>query len=163
MFGTARGGRARERGGGSRRSAAFPAGSAGLFLSALLSGLLFGACASTGGSIVSGDLLTEDQLAEVRYETLYELLRNHPRIRMQGTGGGEQIYVEDRTAWGVTPGARWRAALVYVNDSRALDPVPRVRELRIEEIRRLEILTSTEASARFGGHGYNPIISVYLK
>ena len=84
-------------------------------------------------------------------------------IRIQGTGAGEQIYVEDTTAWRVTPGPRWRTALLYVNDSRALDPVPTVREIRVEEIRRLEILTSTEASARFGGHGYDPIISVYLK
>ena len=153
MFGAAGTGRRRERVGSH----------GGVVAAGLVALLVFGACASTGGSIVSGDLLTEDDLAELRYETLYELLRNHPRIRMQGTGGSEQIYVEDRTAWGVTPGARWRAALLYVDDSRALDPVPRVRELRIDEIRRLEILTSTEASARFGGHGYNPVISVYLK
>lgn len=161
--GARRTGRASGRRGGIARGAAGPRRSIGrpATISGLL--LLLAACASTGGVGPSGKLLTERDLSHVPHQMLYELLRNHPLIRMQGTGGGEQIYVEDRTAWGVTPGSRWRPALLYVNDSRALDPVPRVRELRVDEIRRLEILTSTEASARFGGHGYDPCIAVYLK
>lgn len=117
------------------------------------------------GSSVSSALLTEKDLAELPPMTVFDLLSRHSRIRIDRTGADQRLFVEDRSTMGTAGGAsdRWRRADVYLNGRRDIDPLGTVRLLRIEDVKRIEILTSTEASSRFGGDGYTPIIAIQKK
>lgn len=123
------------------------------------------ACASAGGSAgaYTRSLVTAEDLAAVPEMSLYDFLRQHSRIRITNPGGGEQIFVEDRTPWEATPQSQWRRADVYVNDRRVFDPIATVREIRTTGVARLEILTSTEASARYGREGYTPVVAIVTR
>lgn len=120
-----------------------------------------------GGSSFSSAILTEKDLADVPSMTVFELLSRHSRIRIDRTGADQRLFVEDRSTMGTagvaTGSDRWRTADVYVNGRRDFDPLGTVRLLRVEDVRRIEILTSTEASSRFGGDGYTPIIAIRKK
>lgn len=126
------------------------------------------ACASGGsggmGRATSRDLITAEDLAEVPADmTVFDLLRQHSSVRVQGSGGGQTIYVEDRTAWNMGAGPRWRAADLYVDERRQFDILGTLRLMSVSEVARLEILGSTDASARYGGGGRTPVIAITTK
>ena len=56
--------------------------------------------------------------------------------------------------------SRFRGVEVYVNERRTPDPMAAIRDLMTDEIKRLEILSSAEASSRYGGDGYIGIIAI---
>lgn len=120
-----------------------------------------------GGLSLSSPLLTEKDLAKLPSMTVFELLSRHSRIRVDRTGADQRLFVEDRSTMGTggvsTTGDRWRAADLYVDGRREFDGLGTVRLLRVDEVQRIEILTSTEASSRFGGDGYTPIIAIRRK
>ncbi|MFQ5690395.1 MAG: hypothetical protein ACE5HQ_09010 [Gemmatimonadota bacterium] len=117
----------------------------------------------------SASLITDKDLAKIPTMSVFELLRRNNRIRFLGTGAGQDIYVEDRGTMGATGtrntagSSRFRLAEVYIGERKALDPLDTLRSLRTDEVKRIEILTSTDASARFGGAGLTPVISIRLK
>ena len=130
-------------------------------------------CATAGGASADGSggndaflrsLITREELSGLPPSmTVFELIRQHARTQVRGGGGGEAILVEDRTTWEMTPQSRWRPARVYLNEREIPAGVSALKELRISEVRRIEILTSTEASARYGGAGYSPVIAIRLE
>ena len=142
-------------------------------LGAALLVALFGACASGGGGGDGGDFaafdqmrITQDMLAEVQPMSIYDFLRRHSRVRIERVsandpnagGSGEAIFVEGRA--GLTAGDRVTTAAVFVDDRQVFDPIATVREMRTNQIQRLEILRAGEASGRFGGSGYSGAISI---
>lgn len=137
-------------------------------LSILFAAFGVGACASGGsgggssGAAYSSDYVTGDDLAELPDMTLYEFLQQHSMVRMEGTGGGQVIQVEDK-AWRTGLGSKWQPAWLYVNGTRDFDPLGTARLLSIHEITRLQFFSSTDASARFGGDGYTPVIAIQTR
>lgn len=140
---------------------------------ALLVGL-FGACASgganggDGGNFAAFDQMriSQDMLAEVEPMSIYDFLRRHSRVRIERVsssdpnagGGGEAILVEGRA--GLTAGDRVATAAVFVDDRKVFDPIATIREIRTDQIQRLEILRAGEASGRYGGSGYAGAVAI---
>lgn len=108
------------------------------------------------GNAFTATLITDDDLEQLRNMSVYELLRQHSRVRIQEFSGiGEIILCEEREVVGT-----YRGCPVYLNERRAHDPIATVRDLRIHDVRRLEILRRTEASSRYGGHGYTGVVVI---
>ena len=55
---------------------------------------------------------------------------------------------------------RFRGIQVYINERREADPVSAIREMSIDEVRQIQILRASEASARYGGDGYLGVIAI---
>lgn len=138
-------------------------------LLAILAALGLAACASGGasggmGRATSRDLITGDDLAELPPDmTVFDLLRQHSSVRVQGSGASQTVYVEDRTAWNMGTGPRWRTADLYVDERRQFDILGTLRLMTLSQVARLEILASTDASARYGGEGRTPVIAITTK
>jgi hypothetical protein len=115
--------------------------------------------------VFSNTLITEEDLAALPNPMpLYDMLRQHRKLRFERiSGGGEVILFTER---GVTSQpslsglSRFRGVEVYVNERRTPDPMAAIRDLMTDEIKRLEILSSAEASSRYGGDGYIGIIAI---
>ena len=73
-------------------------------------------------------------------------------------GSGEAILVEGRA--GLRAGERVATAAVFVDDRQVFDPIATIREMRTNQIERLEILRAGEASGRYGGSGYAGAIAI---
>lgn len=113
----------------------------------------------------SATLITEEDLAALPSMPLYDLLRQHNRLRfVRPAGSRELILFAERTPNRPTLfGERFRGVQVYVNERRALDPIGAIRDLDTDEVRRLEILSSAEASSRYGGDGWIGVIAIRTK
>ncbi len=98
--------------------------------------------------------------------TVYQLLRQHQRLRFErltGSGVGEVIIFAGRGVTGQTSLSgmgRFRGVEVYINERREADPVNAMRVMSIREIKQLDILSASEASARYGGDGWIGVISI---
>jgi hypothetical protein len=113
--------------------------------------------------VFSATLITEEDLAALPAMPLYDLLRQHNRLRFERlTGGGDVILFTDRSSTSVV-GGQLRGVQVYVNERRVPDPIVAIRDLYSDEVRRLEILNAAEASARYGGDGWIGIIAIRTK
>jgi hypothetical protein len=113
--------------------------------------------------VFSATLINEEDLAAIRPMPLYDVLRQHHRLRFERvSGGGEVIMFAERTSTSVVAG-EFRGVQVYVNERRVPDPIAAIRDLYTDEVRRLEILNSSEASARYGGDGWIGIIAIFKK
>lgn len=116
------------------------------------------------GRATSRDFITAEDLIQLPPDmTVFDLLRQHSSVRVQGTGGAQIVYVEDRTSWNMGLGPRWRAADLYVDERRQFDILGTLRLMPVSQVARLEILTSTDASARYGGEGRTPVIAITTK
>ena len=110
--------------------------------------------------VFSASLISEGDLAALPAMPLYDLLRQHNRLRFERlSGGGEVIMFAERRSSSSVAG-RLRGVQVYVNERRVPDPIAAIRDLYTDEVRRLEILNSAEASARYGGDGWIGIIAI---
>jgi hypothetical protein len=108
----------------------------------------------------SATLITEEDLAALPAMPLYDMLRQHNRLRFERlSGGGEVIMFTDRSSTSVV-GGQFRGVQVYVDERRVPDSISAIRDLYTDEVKRLEILDSGEASARYGGDGWIGIISI---
>jgi hypothetical protein len=115
--------------------------------------------------VFSNTLITDEDLAALPEPMpLYDMLRQHHRLRFERpAGGGEVILFTERGVTGqpsLSGLSRFRGVQVYINDRRTPDSIAAIRDLMTDEIRRLEILSSAEASSRYGGDGYIGIISI---
>lgn len=113
-----------------------------------------------GGAHVFGSRdITGEDLADLRTMSLYELFRQHPGVRfVRGPDGGEIMLCEDRVG-----GAGLRGCVVFVNDRQATGDIATLRSIYTDEVERLEILRSSEASNRFGGDGWDGAIVIHTK
>lgn len=109
-----------------------------------------------GGSrsrILGSSVIRAEDLLDLPEMSLYDLLRQHQLIRFDRVTGGEVILLTSVTAsrWNVS---RTQAVELRINERREPDGVNAIREMSIDEVSRIEILSRTEASARYGGDGY---------
>ncbi|MDH3732059.1 MAG: hypothetical protein OEU54_00935 [Gemmatimonadota bacterium] len=106
---------------------------------------------------------TED-LAALPKMTLYQLLRQHQRLRFERVQQGEAIVFAGRGVTGTTnlSGAvgRFRAVEVFIDERREADPVSALRDMWIHDVIQIDILSAGEASARYGGDGWLGAISI---
>ena len=115
-----------------------------------------GSLASGGGGrsrILGSEIIRSEDLLEFPEMTVYELLRQHSLLRFDRRTGGERILLQSVTAsnWSVS---RMQAVVLRVNERREPDAINALREMSIDEVSRIEILSRTQASARYGGDGY---------
>jgi len=112
---------------------------------------------SAGGSrsrILGSQVIRAEDLLDLPEMSVYELLRQHSLLKFDRLSTlGEVILLTSVTlsAWG---SHREQAVEVRINERREGDGVNAIRELSIDDVSRIEILTRTEASARYGGDGY---------
>ncbi|WP_419861900.1 hypothetical protein [Candidatus Palauibacter sp.] len=110
-----------------------------------------------GGSrsrILGSEVIRAEDLVDLPEMSVYELLRQHSLLKFDRMSTlGEVILLTSVTlsSWG---SFREQAMEVRINERREGDGVNAIRELSIDEVSRIEILTRTEASARYGGDGY---------
>jgi hypothetical protein len=110
-----------------------------------------------GGSrsrILGSEVIRAEDLVDLPEMSVYELLRQHSLLKFDRVSTlGEVILLTSVTlsSWG---SFREQAMEVRINERREGDGVNAIRELSIDEVSRIEILTRTEASARYGGDGY---------
>ena len=110
-----------------------------------------------GGSrsrVLGSEVIRAEDLVDLPEMSVYELLRQHSLLKFDRVSTlGEVILLTSVTlsSWG---SFREQAMEVRINERREGDGVNAIRELSIDEVSRIEILTRTEASARYGGDGY---------
>ena len=115
-------------------------------------------------------LIDEEMLAQLPDMSLREFLERHQLVRFRGSGsiqqrGGEALYVQDRGAAirGAVSSGRYVAGDLYINDRREFDVIGVLRDIRISEIRQIQILSSTDISSRYGGDGRVPGVAIRMK
>jgi hypothetical protein len=112
---------------------------------------------AAGGSrsrILGSEVIRAEDLVDLPEMSVYELLRQHSLLKFDRMSTlGEVILLTSVTlsSWG---SFREQAMEVRINERREGDGVNAIRELSIDEVSRIEILSRTEASARYGGDGY---------
>ena len=112
---------------------------------------------AAGGSrtrILGSQVIRAEDLVDLPEMSVYELLRQHSLLRFDRMSTlGEVILLTSVTlsSW---RSFREQAVEVRIDERREGDGVNAIRELAIDEVSRIEILTRTEASARYGGDGY---------
>lgn len=111
------------------------------------------------GRAYSSDLINAEDLLALPEMSVYQLLRQHQRLRFDRWTEGEVILFDHVVSNSLNQG-RFRGIQVYINERREADPVSAIREMSIDEVRQIQILTATEASARYGGDGYLGVIAI---
>ncbi|MXX70202.1 MAG: hypothetical protein F4Y74_14735 [Gemmatimonadales bacterium] len=112
---------------------------------------------AAGGSrsrILGSEVIRAEDLVDLPEMSVYELLRQHSLLKFDRMSTlGEVILLTSVTlsSWG---SFREQAMEVRINERREGDGVNAIRELSIDDVSRIEILSRTEASARYGGDGY---------
>ena len=105
------------------------------------------------GQAFSSEVIRAEDLLHLPEMSVYELLRRHQLLRFDRMSTlGEVILLTSATS--SLRAGRLQAVQVRINERREVDGVAAVRDLSIDEISRIEILTRTEASARYGGDGF---------
>lgn len=119
--------------------------------------------ARTGRAFNATTIRGED-LAPLPDMTVYQLLRQHQRLRFERVSGGEVIIFAGRGIDGVTnlsgSAGRYRGIQMFINERREADPVSAIRGMSIYDIVQIDILSAGEASARYGGDGWLGAISI---
>ncbi|MCG8467003.1 MAG: TonB-dependent receptor plug domain-containing protein [Gemmatimonadetes bacterium] len=122
-----------------------------------------GSLAKGTGNAYNSDLIREEDLVNLPEMSVYELLRQHTRLRFDRFSGvGEVILLDGVVSTSLNNG-RFTSVQVFVNDRREADGVSAIRGMSIDEIRRIEILSAGEASARRGGDGWVGAIEIITK
>ncbi|MYA32064.1 MAG: hypothetical protein F4164_07305 [Gemmatimonadales bacterium] len=112
---------------------------------------------SAGGSrarILGSEVIRGEDLLDLPEMSVYDLLRQHQLLKFDRVSGvGEVVMLQSvtLTSWG---SSRFQGLEVRVNERREADGVNTLREMSIDDVSRIEILSRTEASARYGGDGY---------
>ncbi len=104
------------------------------------------------GRAFSSELIREADLLHLPEMSVYELLRNHQLLRFDRVTGGEVVLLASATS--STNAGRLLPAQFRINERATPDGVSAIRGMSIDEIRRIEILSRGEASARYGGDGW---------
>ena len=113
------------------------------------------------GRAYSSELIRAEDLLYLPEMSVYELLRRHQLLRFERVSGqGEVILLVSATSSSTV--GRMQAVQMRINERREADPIGAIRDLSIDEVNRIEILTRTEASARYGGDGYVGAIAITI-
>lgn len=105
------------------------------------------------GQAFSSEVIRAEDLLHLPEMSVYELLRRHQLLRFDRMSTlGEVILLTSATS--SLRAGRLQSVQVRINERREVDGVAAIRDLSIDEISRIEILTRTEASARYGGDGF---------
>lgn len=118
-------------------------------------------CASGGSSTLSQTSLSADELATMEYQTVYDFLRAHSRVRFQSRGGQEfmTVYGGGALRMNVQTGA-----ILIVDNQEVRGDVPQtLRQLPLSRVASLRILRATEASTRYGGDGQEGAVVIETK
>ena len=111
-------------------------------------------------SVLNSMVIRDDDLVGFPEMSVYDLLRQHQRLRFDRfTGQGEVILLDSVVSTSLNNG-RFTSVQVRINERREVDPIPVLRQIWVEEIRRIEILSAGDASARYGGDGWVGAISI---
>lgn len=110
----------------------------------------------------SGSTITQEDLLALPEMSVYDLLRQHNRLRFERWPEGEVIIIDQVQRTSVNAG-RFRGVDMYVDDRRVFDPVSEIRNMSIDEVRQIDILRASEASARYGGDGYLGAIAIQTR
>lgn len=159
---------------------------------ALLGAAFLGACASGGSSVLSSTNLTSEDLATADYETVYDLMRAHNRVRLISIGGDEylsvyarggnirsgQVSTEEATMGtgmgdtggggsqisGTAPGEPFQESLLIMEDREVQGNVTQIlRSIPLSQVETLDILRPSETSARYGGDGRVGALVITMK
>ena len=115
------------------------------------------------GRAYSADVIRAEDLVYLPEMSVYQLLRQHQRIRFDRfTGMGEVILFDHVVSTSLNNG-RFTAVQVLVNERPQGDGVSVVRGMSIDEVKRIDILSRSEASARYGGDGWIGAIVITTK
>ena len=104
--------------------------------------------------LLGSEVIRAEDLVDLPEMSVYELLRQHSLLKFDRMSTlGEVILLTSVTL------SSWRSFReqvmeVRINERREGDGVNAIRELSIDDVSRIEILSRTEASARYGGDGY---------
>ncbi len=121
--------------------------------------------ARTGRAFNSTVIRAED-LAALPEMSVYQLLRQHHRLRFERISGGEQIVFDGRGVDGtasLSGNTRYSGIQLYIDDRLQADAVNYLRSMSIDEVKQIDILSRTEASARYGGDGYIGAIAIQTR
>lgn len=116
------------------------------------------------GRAFNATTIRDTDLAPLPEMTLYQLLRQHQRLRFERIPQGEVIVFAGRGVTGTTNLSgtigRFRAIELFINERREGDPVSALRDMWIHDVKQIDILSAGEASARYGGDGWLGAISI---
>ena len=123
-------------------------------------GSLAGGGRGGSGRAFSSEIIRADDLLDLPEMSVYDLLRRHQLLRFDRVSGmGEVIFLMATGSSSARAGTIQSVQLM-INERREPDAVGAIRDLSIDEIGRIEILTRTEASARYGGDGFVGAIAI---
>ncbi len=111
------------------------------------------------GRAFSAFSIREEDLVALPEMTVYQLLRQHNRLRFDRESQGEIILFDHNRVMSLNA-SRFRGIQVLINERREADPVSAIREMSIDEVKQIDILTAGEASARYGGDGWLGVIAI---
>ncbi len=118
---------------------------------------LEGARAASSRAFSSRDIRRDD-LEPLPDMSVFELFRMHSLVQVEP--GSDNVFMSGRTVSQRVGAPSRLAAMVYINERRVPFAVEVLKSLRISEVSRIELLSPGEGSARYGGHGLNPIIAI---
>lgn len=119
--------------------------------------------AARGGRAFTSTVIRAEDLAELPEMTVYQLLRQHHNLRFERVQGGEQIVFAGRGVDGapsLSGTTRYSAIQLFIDDRLQADAVNYLRGMSIDEVQQIDILSRTEASARYGGDGWIGAIAI---
>ena len=122
-------------------------------------GSLAGGGSGGSGRAFSSEIIRGDDLLDLPEMSVYDLLRRHQLLRFERVSGvGEVILLMAATS--SARAGSMQSVQLRINERREPDAIGAIRDLSIDEISRIEILTRTEASARYGGDGFVGAIAI---
>jgi hypothetical protein len=113
--------------------------------------------------VFNATVIREEDLVGFPEMTVYQLLRQHQKLRFERVSGGEYIVFVGRGVTGqpsLSGMGRFRGVEVLINERREADPISAIRDMYIDEIKQLDILSPGEASGRYGGDGWLGAIAI---
>lgn len=119
--------------------------------------LLLGGCASTaggggGGGGLSDSVLTQEELAGIAQDNLYDVLKNHPSLEMVRDRTGQEVVILGNRSSGrdFLTGAP-EPMIMVLDGVRMESGIPDVlRDLELSSVQRVEILRPGQAGSRYG-------------
>ena len=118
---------------------------------------------SLGGgraNVLNSTIIREEDLVNFPEMSVYELLRQHQRLRFDRFSQVGEVIILDSVVSTSLNNGRFVGIQMRINERREGDPISAIRGMSIDEVKRIEILSSSEASARYGGDGWTGAISI---
>ncbi len=113
----------------------------------------------SGGSaaVLNSEVIRAEDLVNFPEMSVYDLLRRHNKLRFDRRSGGEIILLATTRSMS---GANMTGVQLRVDERRELGGVDALKEMSIDQVRRIEILDRGQASNRYGGDGWSGAISI---